>query len=125
MLFGFQKADLIDAAEVFLVGIMIILVVLLVLQPMVSRLLATEEKDIDEDLEADLLTMRTANPALEGPDAENMLGGEDGEEEDSLIDIQGVDGKVKSSSVRKVEEIIENYPTETVSVIRSWMTQEN
>ena len=123
MLFGFQKADLIDAAEVLLVGIMIILVVLLVLQPMVSRLLASDEKDVDEDLEADLLTMRTAAPALEGPDAGELDEGED--EEETLIDIQGVDGKVKSSSIRKVEEIIENYPNETVSVIRSWMTQES
>ena len=122
MLFGFQKADLIDAAEVLLVGIMIILVVLLVLQPMVSRLLATDEKDVDEELEADLLTMRTAAPALEGPDASEL---DEDEEEESLIDIQGVDGKVKSSSIRKVEEIIENYPNETVSVIRSWMTQES
>ena len=125
MLFGFQKADLIDAAEVLLVGIMIILVVLLVLQPMVARLLAAQEKDIDEDLETDLLTMRTASPALEGPSDDSMDPGAVDEEDDVLIDIQGVEGKVKSSSIRKVEEIIENYPDETVSVIRSWMTQES
>lgn len=123
MLFGFQKSDLIDAAEVLLVGIMIILVVLLVLQPMVARLLATSEKEVDEDLEADLLTMRAPTPALEGPDADGMSPPDD--EDDVLIDIQGVEGKVKSSSIRKVEEIIENYPAETVSVIRSWMTQES
>ncbi len=124
-LFGFQKSDLIDAAEVLLVGIMIILVVLLVHQPMVSRLLAADDRDIDDELEADLLTMRQASPALEGPDGDDLDPNEMMEEEESLIDIQGVDGKVKSSSVRKVEEIIDNYPTETVSVIRSWMTQEN
>jgi flagellar M-ring protein FliF len=44
--------------------------------------------------------------------------------EESLINIQGVEGKVKASSLKKVEEIVENYPSETVSVIRSWMTQE-
>ena len=124
LLFGFQKADLIDAAEVLLVGIMIILVVLLVLQPMVARLLAAQEKDIDEDLETDLLTMRTASPALEGPQDETIDPTAE-EEDDVLIDIQGVEGKVKSSSIRKVEEIIDNYPQETVSVIRSWMTQES
>ncbi|MCB9982329.1 MAG: flagellar M-ring protein FliF [Rhodospirillales bacterium] len=126
MLFGFQKADLIDAAEVLLVGIMIILVILLILQPMVSRLLAVSDTDMDEDLEADLLTMRPPAPALEGPDAMAAMGygGGGEEEEESLIDIQGVEGKVKSSSIRKVEEIVENYPNETVSVIRSWMTQE-
>ncbi len=125
MLFGFDKSDLISAAEVLLVGIMIILVVLLVLQPMVSRLLATDDKEPLDELEADLLTMRPASPALEGPSAMDGAGAEEPEEEESLIDIQGVDGKVKSSSIRKVEEIIENYPQETVSVIRSWMTQDN
>ncbi len=124
MLFGFQKADLIDAAEVLLVGIMIILVVLLVLQPMVSRLLSSDNKEIDDELESDLLTMRTPNPALEGPE-DSLDPAQMTAEEESLIDIQGVDGKVKSSSIRKVEEIIENYPAETVSVIRSWMTQES
>ncbi len=127
MLFGFDKSDLVSAAEVLLVGIMIILVVLLVLQPMVSRLLAAEDKESLDELEADLLTMRPASPALEGPSAANDPDALESQEapEDDLIDIQGVDGKVKSSSIRKVEEIIENYPQETVSVIRSWMTQEN
>ncbi|MGB0719622.1 MAG: flagellar basal-body MS-ring/collar protein FliF [Bdellovibrionales bacterium] len=122
LLFGFEKSDLLDVAEIFTVAIMIILVVILVLQPMVTRLLATESpaQDVDEGLEADLLAMRPAAPALTGPD-----GSMDDEEEESLIDIQGVAGKVKASTVRKVEEIIENYPNETVSVIRSWMTQEN
>lgn len=123
LLFGFEKSDLIDAAEVLLVGIMIILVVLLVLQPMVSRLLSSDDKEVDEDLEADLLTMRPQAPALEGPDADGASPMD--EEDESMIDIQGVEGKVKSSSIRKVEEIIDNYPQETVSVIRSWMTQES
>jgi flagellar M-ring protein FliF len=41
-----------------------------------------------------------------------------------MINMQGVEGKVKASSVKKVEEIVQNYPNETVAVIRSWMTQE-
>ncbi len=124
MLFGFQKADLIDAAEVLLVGIMIILVVLLVLQPMVARLLASDNAEIDEDLETDLLTMRPAAPALEGPGGEGVSAMDADGEEESLINISGVDGKVKSSSMKKITEIVENYPNETLSVIRSWMTEE-
>ncbi|MEZ5815096.1 MAG: flagellar basal-body MS-ring/collar protein FliF [Alphaproteobacteria bacterium] len=125
MLFGFQKADLIDAAEVILIGIMIVLVILLVLQPMVSRLLAVEGKSEDEELDADLLAMRPSQPALQGPSGSLSPGNMAEEQEESLIDIQGVEGKVKSSSVRKVEEIIDSHPQETVSVIRSWMTQES
>ncbi|HBR69969.1 MAG TPA: hypothetical protein DEA55_11400 [Rhodospirillaceae bacterium] len=102
------------------VAIMIILVVLLVLQPMVSRLLASANNaQVDESLEADLLAARPANPALAAPGGQPA---EQAEEEDSLINIKGVEGRVKASTLKKVEEIVENYPAETVSVIRSWMT---
>lgn len=124
MLFGFKKSDLLDTAEILTVAIMIILVVLLVLQPMVSRLLSPEGTEIDEGLEADLLAARPENPALAAPDLQEPEG-VNIEEDESMINISGVDGKVKASSIRKVEEIVENYPQETVSVIRSWMTQEN
>lgn len=127
MLLGFKKSDLLDTAEILTIAIMIILVVLLVLQPMVSRLMSTEGTEIDEDLETDLLAPRAESPALAAPDgsgAEGAEGGE-GDAEESMINIAGVDGKVKASSIRKVEEIVENYPAETVSVLRSWMTQEN
>jgi flagellar M-ring protein FliF len=125
MLFGFQKSDLVDAAEILLIGIMIILVVLLVLQPMVSRLLDQAVPETTDDIEADLLAMRPMSPALAGPmEGDGQLMGES-EEEESLINISGVDGKVKSSSIKKIEEIVENYPQETVSVIRSWMAQES
>lgn len=126
-LFGFERSDLLSVVEIITVAIMVILVILLVLQPMVGRLLATEGTRVDGDLEAQLLAGRQKNPALTGPDT---LG--DGsfeppveEENDSLIDMQRVEGKVKASSVKKVEDIVENYPAETVSVLRSWMTQES
>lgn len=124
MLFGFEKSDLLDTAEILTIAIMIILVVLLVLQPMVSRLLTSESSQIDEELEADLLAARPESPALAAPDMEDPEG-VNIEEEESMIKIAGIDGKVKASSVKKVEEIVENYPEETVAVLRSWMTQDN
>ncbi len=123
MLFGFDKNKLLDVAEIGMVAIMIILVVMLVLQPMVNRLLVSEAPQIDTSLEADLLGMRPANPALAPPSPESDFSG-GAQEENNLINMQGVEGKVKASSVKKVEEIVQNYPNETVSVLRSWMTQD-
>lgn len=124
-LFGFDKNKLLDAAEVITVALMIILVVLLVLQPMIGRLLATEAvaagRPDDANREADLLAPRPPTPALGAPsnyDAPDTGG------EDNMIDMQKVEGKVKASSVKKVEDIVEAYPQEAVSVIRSWMTQD-
>lgn len=124
-LFGFDKNKLLDAAEVITVAVMIILVVLLVLQPMIGRLLAAEGNAAapreDPNREADLLASRAPAPALEGPSQYEQ---EIPQSEDSMIDMQKVEGKVKASSVKKVEDIVEAYPQETVSVIRSWMTQD-
>ncbi|PJB69584.1 MAG: flagellar M-ring protein FliF [Alphaproteobacteria bacterium CG_4_9_14_3_um_filter_47_13] len=124
LLFGFERSDLLDAVEIITVAIMIILVILLVLQPMVGRLLATEGPQLEDEMEARLLAGGSPNPALTGPDKEVEFRAPPPEEEESLINMQAVEGKVKASSVKKVEDIVENYPNETVSVLRSWMSSE-
>lgn len=129
-MFGFEKSELLDAVEIITVAIMVILVILLVLQPMVGRLLAGDGAGgLGPDLAGgpDLLTARPASPALMAPDAmrtPSFASSAPTAAEESLIDMQRVEGKVKASSVKKVEDIVENYPAETVSVIRSWMGQE-
>jgi flagellar M-ring protein FliF len=144
-IFGFERADLLDAAEVLTVAVMIILVVLLVLQPMVGRLLATENAGGEGGNNLDPMGLLPngvgQNPALmppgmmgggagmpglqsmNGDASEFMLSGAGAD--DSLIDVQKVEGRVKASSLKKVEDIIAAYPEESVSVIRGWMTQES
>lgn len=137
MILGFQKSDLIDAAEILVVAVMVILVVLLVLQPMVTKLVnieMPEHAQLDDTLQHDLLAASPANPALAPPqqvgiDGQPLIGGGDAyaddEDDGSLINIQGIEGKVKASTVKKVEEIVDSYPDETVSVLRSWMSEES
>lgn len=139
---GFERADLLDAAEVLTVAVMIVLVVLLVLQPMVGRLLASDgdsgSRDDSDSLDPmGLLPSSAQNPALMPPGASGSgmtaIGGGgsadfllsqsgDGEE---MIDVNKVEGRVKASSLKKVEDIVSAYPEETVSVLRGWMSQEN
>jgi len=115
-------------AEIITLAIMIILVLLLVIQPMVGKLLATEDekKSAEDELEAELLTSGKAKPALEGPNADGFEPSQlmDEAGDDEMIDMQSIQGKVKASSVKKIEDIVENYPSETVSVIRNWMSEE-
>lgn len=123
-LFGFDKNKLLDAAEIITVAIMFILIILLVIQPMVGRLLTVEKQQGDDELDVET-GLLTGNPkmALEGPSGEfepTPLN----EDDDDMINMKSVEGKVKASSVKKVEDIVENYPDEAVSVIRSWMTQD-
>jgi flagellar M-ring protein FliF len=129
LLFGFERKDLLDAAEIIVVAIMVILVILLIIQPMVGRLLATEGPAMEEGMATGLLAGRTAAPALTGPSisSENAFqpGSVDEDADNNLINMQSVEGKVKASAVKKVEDIVETYPNETVSVLRSWMSQES
>lgn len=125
---GFDKGDILDAVEILTVAIMIILVVLLVLQPMVGRLLQTEKETMeDAGISPDLLPNMSQNPALMGPnmDQPEFSAGELLDtSEGGMIDVNKVEGRVKASSLKKVEDIVQAYPQETLSVIRSWMTQE-
>lgn len=43
------------------------------------------------------------------------------EEPEEFINIENIDGRMKSSSIKKVGEIIQKHPEETISIIRSWM----
>ena len=123
---GFERNRLLKTGETILIAIVIILVVLLVVQPMVGRLLTTEDEETAEgdDLETDLLTGAPRH-ALEGPGGEfEPAQLEEDELNEGMIDVDSVQGKVKASSVKKVEDIVENFPEETVSVIRSWMAED-
>jgi flagellar M-ring protein FliF len=41
-----------------------------------------------------------------------------------MIDISHVEGQVKESSVRKVGEIVNKHPDETVAIVRQWLHNE-
>ena len=143
MLFGFEKGEVLDTAEMIMLVVMGILVVLLVLRPLVGSVVMSQRAAIDAAKEeAALLSADLAPAALTGPGGtgsgagagmvnENgdMIGGADafmdGEGgEDSMIDMQTVEGKVKASSVKKVGDIVASHPNETVAVLRNWMTTE-
>jgi flagellar M-ring protein FliF len=99
-----------------------------------GRLLATEGGKSDEEGgfdEQGLLPSMQQNPALTGPSMSSS--GQDGGgfavqeliADEDMINVQKVEGRVKASSLKKVEDIITAYPEETVSVLRGWMTQES
>lgn len=41
--------------------------------------------------------------------------------DNSMIDIRSVQGRVRESAVKKVNEIIDQYPEESLGVVRNWM----
>ena len=117
LFFGLQKQDLVRIAEVIVLLILAVLAILLVVRPLLTRAFEALPAAAAE-AEQRLLAEAAGVPAIQGPE-----GGEE-EEFDELIDIDRVEGRVKSSSVKRVGEIVEKHPEEALSIIRNWMYQE-
>ena len=54
--------------------------------------------------------------APEGPAALGAPGG-------ASIDISGIEGKVRESSVKKIGEVVNAHPEEALAIIRTWLHQ--
>jgi flagellar M-ring protein FliF len=60
--------------------------------------------------------------ALGGPpSATGLPGGDGGEFDEPGIDIAQIQGRVRASSVKKMAEVIEAHPEESVQIIRGWL----
>jgi flagellar M-ring protein FliF len=115
---GLYKADYMRIAEVAVLAILSLLVLLMVVRPIVRRLI--------EPAPAEPTTPRLADQsgdtaALPSPDGE---GGEGALDADAMIDLGKIEGRVKASTVKKVGDIVEKHPEETVQIVRNWMYQE-
>ena len=127
-LFGLAQADLMRIAEVFVLGVVAILVLLLVVRPLVGRVI---EGPLESGAEGQLTDQGGARPALVGPDGQQLPAEADAsgaevvaEEIEQMIDLNKVEGRVRASSVRKIGEIVDKHPDEAVAIIRNWLYQE-
>lgn len=128
-LFGFEKGALLETAQMIMLAIMMLLVIILVIKPIVTQLIAVRPESSgggQDEVSADGLIAAQQQAALAPPPSIDSAGGLEAERpEEALIDMQQVEGKVKASTVKKVGDIVETHPSETVSVIRNWMSQES
>ena len=112
------KEDLNNIIQTTVLGGVAILVILLVIRPLVSRAIeASQATQEDEELEQSLLSGTGILSSL--PD----LSGE--AEDDEMISISNISGGIKSSAFRKITDMIETYPDETLNVIRQWAFHSN
>ena len=120
-LFGLSKADYFRIAELLVLAIVAILVLLLVVRPLVNRTLEALPSALSREHERNLLADQSVGaPALTGPAGT----GTQEEEKDEMIDVAQIDGRVRASTIKKIGEIVEHHPEETVSIIREWLYQD-
>ena len=125
---GLTKKDLFKMGEMGVLVVVAILALLLVVRPLLNR----------------ALTVGSATPAIAGPGGAAVAGalpgggsvpaisntqGQQGDspqsetlnEVENMIDIEKVDGQVKTSALNKVSEIVDKHPDEAISILRSWL----
>lgn len=112
LIMGFTKDELIRIAEGIGVAIVAILVILLVIRPLINNAFETntangEGRLLGDNAEEDNLLLS------------NFLNEEDGEI-DELINMNKIDGRIKVSSLKKINDIVEKNPDAAVNIIRGW-----
>lgn len=128
-LFGLpvEKRDLLGIAQTLLVGLVAIAGGLLVLRPMVTRLTTLSA--------AAQLGGPTAGAGeaalLAGPTAAGVAritGGGGGDAamlaDDAMVNLSNIEGQLRMSSIRRLTDLVEKHPEESLSIVRGWMQQE-
>jgi flagellar M-ring protein FliF len=130
-LVGLDKNDLVRLAEGLVLLIVGLVVILLVVRPFLNRL-ADAAPALAPAGGVPLLPDGT--PAIAGalpaPPGTALApaaaaGGLSDPDEEILIDISKVEGRVKKSSIKKIGEIVDKHPEETVAILRQWMYQQD
>jgi flagellar M-ring protein FliF len=137
---GLDKTDLMRLAELVVLAIVAMLVLLLVVRPLLTRILAmpaVAPAGVALAGPADQYALppgAAAALAIPGPSPTELpgipapAGGSEAEaiaaEIDQMIDINQVEGRVRASSIRKISDLVEQHPEQAVNLIRQWIYQE-
>lgn len=105
-----------------------VLAIMVVLRPAIIYMMRTTGQPAQGGGAADGMAELTApvNPiALPLPGAQASGGGGAPEEaEDTMVDLQNVKGRIRSSTLRKVVDVVDKNPEEAMNVMRQWMMKE-
>ncbi|MDA8253096.1 MAG: flagellar basal-body MS-ring/collar protein FliF [Rhodospirillales bacterium] len=130
-LFGLplEKGDVVRLAQTALIGLVGLLALAFVLRPTVLRLTQLAGGRIAADVPAlaavggaaggAMLAAASGVPRLPPPDRA------DGREDDEvMIAVANIEGHLRASSIRRLAELVEKHPEESLTIVRTWMLQE-
>ena len=115
LIFGFTKDEVIRIAEGIGVALVAILVIVLVIRPLINNAFDMSNKGTDtrllgENAEEDNLLLS------------NFLN-DDTDAGADMINLNKIDGRVKASSVKRINDIVEKNPDAAVNIVRGWLYQ--
>lgn len=121
--FDWLKRDFQSIIQTLVLGVVAVLAILLIIRPLVTRALEASRTALTEDEPLGALAGPGGAAQLTDQTGRAIAGGEE-EEDDMLIDVARIQGRIKSSTFRKINEIIEQHPDETLGILRQWLYKE-
>jgi flagellar M-ring protein FliF len=121
---GLEKNDLMGLAQTGILAAVVLLSLLFVVRPLAMRLSA-----------GTMLSMGGDNGLLAGGGGGNLSGAAvpalagGGRAaamltDESMVDMANIEGQIRASSIRKLADLVEKHPDESLTIMRSWMNQE-
>ena len=129
---GLEKSDIIGLVQSAVLAVVVLLALVFVLRPMAIRLSAVTPHALGAGA-AGLLTgagagaislaapLQLASPSEAGATATataQFLADE------SMVSLINVEGQLRASSLRKLSDLVERHPEESLAIVRSWLMQE-
>jgi len=121
--FAFTKDDVMRGVELVVMGLLGIIVLIMVVQPLVRRVIAPDEGGVAALLPGAAGENAPANAAAAAAGAGGEAVKAEPSETAKMIDIAQIQGQVHAHSVQKVGELADRNPRETVSIIRQWLNE--
>ena len=123
ILLGLEKEDLFRLGEYLALLVLGSLALLLVIRPIVAK--AMEAMPVPAIAPQTARLAGAANaPALPAPAESGASERSIPDRLEEMIDVNRVEGRVKASSLRRVGEIIEKHPEESLAIVRNWLHAE-
>jgi flagellar M-ring protein FliF len=99
-----------------------LLVIFLVIRPLMQKVLESVPEITGGETSDQLLAAAGITPALEGPSGKAIAGSrQDNADPNDMVNIESIKGQIRTSSIKRVGEIIEQHPEEALNIIRGWM----
>jgi flagellar M-ring protein FliF len=118
--FEWLQKDLSSIIQTLVLGGIAALAILLVIRPLVARAIESAEAARREE-EMELASLAAPSIAARLADRSGLDDDEEEESEEEMIKVERVEGKLKSSTYRKINNMIDKHPDETLQIIRQWI----
>ena len=125
-LFGLHlnRDDVVHVGQNLLLGVFMLLALVFVVRPMVGRLTDPPAPAMPGTAVAALEAGSTLRPALAGPSGAGAANVPALIEDESMISLANIDGRLRAASIRQVVELVGRHPEESLTIVRGWLAKE-